>query len=74
MSQIIMDHGGSGYFGTKWAPIVLTRSLRNSDDPTSDNLTPQQTTNRGTAQVGTDGDGLSCPGSSVVAEERIDGC
>ena len=44
-----------------------TCGLRNSDDPTSDNLTPQETTNQDTAQVGADGAVLSCPGSSVVA-------
>jgi len=51
-----------------------TYGLRISGDPTTDNLTPQEITTQDTAQVGTDGDGLSCPGSSVVAEERIDGC
>jgi hypothetical protein len=74
MVYLTLGHGVSWCFGTILAPIAVTCGLRNSDDPTSDNLTPQQTTNRGTAQVGTDGDGLSCPGSSVVAEERIDGC
>jgi len=54
-----MDHGESWCFGTSLAPIPVTCGLRNSDDPTSDNLTPQQTTNRGTAQVGKMG--LGCP-------------
>jgi hypothetical protein len=35
---------------------------------TSDNLTPQEATNQGTADTGPDGAGLSCPGSSVVAD------
>jgi len=74
MGHLTMDHGVSWCFGTRLAPIALTSSLRNPDDPTTDNLTPQETTIQDTAQVGTDGDGLSCPGSSVVAEERIDGC
>jgi hypothetical protein len=67
MTQIIMRHGASGYFGTKLAPIALTCSLRNSDSPTSDNLTPQETTTQDALDMGPDGAGLSCPGSSVVA-------
>jgi hypothetical protein len=51
-----------------------TCGLRISDSPTSDNLTPQETTNQDAPDMGPDGAGLSCPGSSVVAEERIDGC
>ena len=70
MAQIIMDHGVSGCFGTNLAPIVLTCSLRNSDNPTSDNLTPQETTNHDAPDMGEDGAGLSCPGSSMVAEEE----
>ena len=69
MVQIIMDHGMSGCFGTKLAPIVLTCSLRISDSPISDNLTPQETTNQDAPDMGEDGAGLSCPGSSVVADE-----
>ena len=46
-----------------------TCGLRISDNPTSDNLTPQETTDVDTAQVGLDGAGLSCPGSSMVAED-----
>ena len=45
-----------------------TCGLRISDSPTSDNLTPQETTKQGTADLGPDGAGLSCPGSSVVAD------
>ena len=38
------------------------------DSPTSDNLTPQETTNQDAPDMGADGAGLSCPGSSVVAD------
>jgi hypothetical protein len=44
-----------------------TCGLRISDNPTSDNLTPQETTTQDASEVGPDGPGLSCPGSSVVA-------
>ena len=46
---------------------TLTCGLRISDDPTSDNLTPQETTNQDTPDMGSDGSVLSCPGSKVVA-------
>ena len=49
-------------------------SLRISGDPTTGNLTPQETAIQDIARVEIDGADLSCPGSSVVAEERIDGC
>jgi hypothetical protein len=45
-----------------------TCGLRISDNPTSDNLTPQETTNQDASDMGQDGAGLSCPGSSVVAD------
>jgi hypothetical protein len=45
-----------------------TCGLRNSDNATSDNLTPQETTNQDALDMGADGAELSCPGSSVVAE------
>ena len=45
-----------------------TCGLRISDSSTSDNLTPQETTKQGTADLGPDGAGLSCPSSSVVAD------
>jgi len=45
-----------------------TCGLRISDSPTSDNLTPQETTNQDAPDMGTDGADLSCPGSSVVAD------
>ena len=47
--------------------IEATCGLRISDSPTSDNLTPQETTNQDAPDMGADGAGLSCPGSSVVA-------
>ena len=68
MAQIIVDHGVSWYFSTRLAPIALTCSLRISDNPTADNLIPQETTNQDAPDMGPDGPGLSCPGSSVVAE------
>ena len=46
-----------------------TCSLRISDNPISDNLTPQETTNQDAPDMGPDGTGLSCPGSSEVADE-----
>ena len=64
-----MGHVESPCFGTILAPIAVTCGLRNSDDPTSDNLTPQETTTEDAFEVGPDGPGLSRPGSSVVAEE-----
>ena len=50
-------------------PEPATCHIRISDSPTSDNLTPQETTKQDTREVGADGAGLSCPGSSVVADE-----
>ena len=49
-------------------PERATRGLGISPNPTSDNLNPQETTNQDSADMGPDGGGLSCPGSSVVAE------
>jgi len=46
-----------------------TCGLRIVPDPTSDNLNPQKTTNQAATDMGPDGTGLSCPGSSVVAKE-----
>ncbi len=68
MTHLTMGHGVSGCFGTRLAPIALTCGLRISDSPTSDNLTPQETTNQDAPDMGADGAGLSCPGSSVVAD------
>ena len=45
-----------------------TRGLGIPTNPTSDNLNPQEATNQDTPEVGADGPGLSCPGSSVVAD------
>lgn len=70
MGHLMTGHGVSWYFGTRLAPIALTCSLRISDNPTSDNLTPQETTEEESGTVGADGAGLSCPGSSVVAESK----
>ena len=52
-----------------------TCGLRNSKNPTSDNLSPQETTEQDASEVGTDGPELSCPCSSVVADDgRTKGC
>jgi hypothetical protein len=45
----------------------MTCGLRITPSPTSDNLTPQETTAQLDREVGADGSELSCPGSSVVA-------
>lgn len=45
-----------------------TCGLRITPSLTSDNLTPQETTNQGSSDMGPDRANLSCPGSSVVAE------
>jgi len=42
--------------------------LRNSKNPTSDNLNQQETTKPDAPEVGADGAELSCPGSNVVAD------
>ena len=68
MTHVTMGHGASGCFGTSLAPIALTCGLRIADSPTSDNLTPQETTNLDVPDLGADGGDLSCPGSSMVAE------
>ena len=49
-----------------------TCGLQISDNPTSDNLTPQETTDQADLEVDADGAGLSCPGSSLVAEMYLD--
>jgi hypothetical protein len=49
-----------------------TCGLQNSDSPPSDNLTPQETTTQDSPDLGRDGAGLPCPGSSVVAESGQD--
>jgi len=67
MGHLMTGNGVSWYLGTRLAPIALTCSLRISDNPTSDNLTPQETTNQNAPDMGPDGAGLSCPGSSAVA-------
>jgi len=45
-----------------------TCGLRITTSPTSDKLTPQETTNQDSPDMGEDGGSLSCPGSSVVAD------
>ena len=45
-----------------------TCGLQSSTSPTSDNLTPQETTNQDSPDMGRDRAVLSCPGSSVVAD------
>jgi len=70
MTYLTMGHGVSWCFGTSLAPIALTCSLRILSDPTTDNLTPQETTNQDAPDMGVDGDDLPCPGSSVVADSK----
>ena len=48
----------------------MTCGLRIVSTPTADNVTPQETTKQDALEVGPDGAGLSCPGSSVVAESE----
>lgn len=45
-----------------------TCGLQNSDSPTSDKVTPQETTTQDTGTLGADGTGLSCAGSNEVAD------
>ena len=47
-----------------------TYGLRNSAKATSDNVTPQETTKHDASDTAVDGSALSCPGSSVVADEE----
>lgn len=49
-----------------------TYALQDSDNPTSDNLTPEETTEEESGTVGADEADLSCPSISVVAESRQD--
>ncbi len=46
-----------------------TRGLGISHNTTSDDLTPQETTEEESGTIGADGSGLFCIGSSVVADE-----
>jgi hypothetical protein len=48
-----------------------TRGLGITPSTTSDNLTPQETTNQDFPDIGRDRASLSCPGSSVVAKSKI---
>jgi hypothetical protein len=45
--------------------VALTHGLGIASNPTSDNLNPQETTTQDAPDMGADGAGLSCPGSSV---------
>jgi len=56
-------------FGTLIRIKRMTCGLRTVPDPTSDNLNPQETTTQEVGEMGLDGGGLSCPGSSVVADD-----
>ena len=49
-----------------------TRGLGIVSNPTSDNLTPQETTKQDTRDMGIDGAELSCAGSSVVANRKVE--
>lgn len=46
-----------------------TCGLRTVPDLTSDNINPQETTTQEVGEMGLDGGSLSCPGSSVVADD-----
>jgi hypothetical protein len=50
-----------------------TCGLRSSASPTTDNLTPQETTNQDTPDMGPDRAVLPCPGSSMVAHSDGEG-
>src|SRR5215472_5877614 len=47
----------------------MTCGLRNLANPTSDNLSPQETTKQDAPEVGEGGGDLSCPGRSAVVDE-----
>ena len=49
----------------------MTRGLGIVQNPTSDNVTPQETIKQPDLEVGTDGGGLSRPDSSVVADKDV---
>ena len=46
-----------------------TCGLRTVPEPTTDNVNPQETTKQDPQDMGLDGSSLSCPGSSVVADD-----
>ena len=48
-----------------------TCGLRISDSPTSDNLTPQETTKQDAPDMGADRAGLPCSDSSMVAQSEM---
>jgi hypothetical protein len=49
-----------------------TCGLQDAESPTSDNLTPQETTTQDSPDIGRDRVSFPCPGSSVVAESAHD--
>jgi hypothetical protein len=53
-----------------WLPRRAPHGLGIIPDTNSDNLTPQETTTQDAFDMGPDGASLSCPGSSVVADEK----
>lgn len=50
----------------------MTCGLQNSDSPSSDKVTPQESTTQNAGTDGADKAGLSCTGSRVVAERGQD--
>ena len=48
---------------------IQLSSFGTAPDPTSDNVTRQETTKQDPSDMGPDGASLPCPGSSVVAED-----
>ena len=46
----------------------MTHGLQSSANPTTDKLTPQETTSQDAPDMGVDGGDLSRPGSSEVAQ------
>lgn len=49
--------------------LFATRGLGIVPSPTTDNPTPQETTNQDAPEVGPDGAGVYFPGSSLLADE-----
>jgi hypothetical protein len=52
--------------------VIFDLGLRISKSPTSDKLSPQESTKPDAPDMGLDGAVLYCPGSSVVADARPD--
>ena len=70
MTHRLAPRGSSPTFKTGQEIRIehATCGLRISDSPTSNNLTPQETTNQNAPDMGPEEAGLSSPGSNVVAE------